>query len=79
MESDKHKLLKSKFDENKDVFNEFMKFCFNQSEEIFSILNHYNKIYSTLLDSSKDIEKVFKSALTVLYNEQNVIPYLKNR
>jgi len=56
-----------------------MKFCFNQSEEIFSILNHYNKIYSTLLDSSKDIEKVFKSALTVLYNEQNVSPYLKNR
>lgn len=52
---------------------EFYKFCIYYNDEIIYILNEFNKIYNTIIDSSQDIERVFKSALNAIYTEKNVL------
>jgi len=57
---------------------EFYKFCKNYNDEIISILNEFNKVYNTIIDSSQDIERVFKSALIAIYSEKHIRIKLEN-
>lgn len=51
---------------------EFKRFCLkSHTEDILSILNEFNILYNTLIDSAQDLERIFKSALNVysIYNK----------